>query len=80
VLTIARIFLPADFDANYYLMVQKVESDCLELRSRFDIWTFALKKVMMWKLNNSIRLNSQSRFLIGKREILTGLVKVLDSA
>jgi len=62
VLNIARIFVPSDFDTNYYMMVQKLGSDCLELKSRFDISTFALKKVMMWKLNISIRLNSQSRF------------------
>jgi len=80
VFTIASIFLPINFDTNYYLMVQKLESDCLELRSGFDISTFSLKRVMTWKLNNIIRLNSQSRFLIGKREILTGLLKVLDSA
>jgi hypothetical protein len=62
-LTIARIFVPNYFDTNYYLMFQKLRSDCLYVKVRFDISTFDLKKVMMWKFNNSIRFNSQSRFV-----------------
>jgi hypothetical protein len=60
-------------------MVKKLGSDCLELKSRFDISAFAVKKAMIWKLNNSIRLILKAGLLIRKHEIITGLVKVLDS-